>query len=140
MHKIRFKWVDNDIIYYMSKAIDPYNGPLVLYPFILSDNQLFELNHLCLEVHCIRYELRLFMAKAFPLLKLIMTSTGWGAVSTIFLSLWYDPDSNPRPHHPDTDVLLLSKICWVWIDKTFFFKTSTSSTDTSNKVWMVFLV
>ena len=39
--------------------------------------------HLCLEVHCIRYELRLFMAKAFPLLKLIMTSTCWGAVSTI---------------------------------------------------------
>ena len=41
-------------------------------------------NYLCLEVHCMRYELRLFIAKAFPLLKLIMTSTGWGAVITIF--------------------------------------------------------
>ena len=26
----------------------------------------------------------IFMAKAFPLLKLIMTNPGWGAVSTIF--------------------------------------------------------
>ena len=40
--------------------------------------------HLSLEVNCIRYELRLFMLKAFALLKLIMTSTGWGAVSTIY--------------------------------------------------------
>ena len=42
--------------------------------FIISDNQLFEL-----------YKVRaaLFMAKAFLLLKLIMTRTGWGAVSTI---------------------------------------------------------
>ena len=47
-----------------------------LYPFILSDNLLFELYHLFLEFHGIRYELRLFMAKAFPLLELIMTSTG----------------------------------------------------------------
>ena len=31
-----------------------------------------------------RYELRLFMAKVFSLLKLIITSTGWGAVSTDF--------------------------------------------------------
>ena len=27
-------------------------------PFILSENQLFDLYHLCLEIHCIRYELR----------------------------------------------------------------------------------
>ena len=43
---------------------------LVLYPFYLI-RQLFELYHICLEVHCIRYELHLFMAKAFNLLKLI---------------------------------------------------------------------
>ena len=42
-----------------------------LIPFILSDNQLFELYHLFLEVNCIMYEMRLFMAKTFPLFKLI---------------------------------------------------------------------
>ena len=66
------------------QRLDTRNGLKVQYTFILSDNQLFELYHLCLEVHCTMYELRHFMAKAFPLLKLIMTSTGWGAVSTIF--------------------------------------------------------
>ena len=36
------------------QKLDTYNGPLVLYPFILSDiNQLFELHLTCLEAHCI---------------------------------------------------------------------------------------
>ena len=55
-----------------------------LYWSVRQPCQLFELYHLSLKFHCIRYELPLFMAKAFPLLKLIMTSTGWGAVSKIF--------------------------------------------------------
>ena len=49
---------------------------------------------------------------------LIMTSTGWGAVSTIFLRLWYDSDSNPRPPNPDPGVLLLSQIYWVRTPKS----------------------
>ena len=56
--RLRFEWAD------------------IIYPVILSDNQLFELYHLCLEVHCKLYELHLFMDKAFPLLNLIMTRTG----------------------------------------------------------------
>ena len=66
------------------QRLDTYNGPYVLYPFFLSGNQLFELYHLYLDVHCIRYALHLSMTKALPLLQLIMTSTGWGSVITIF--------------------------------------------------------
>ena len=97
-------WMGTHHLWYVKGT---YIGPSYTL-FILSDKKLFELYHLWLEVHCIKYELRLFMAKAFPLLKLIMTSTGWGAVSTIL----YDPDSNPRPSHTDPGVLLLSQICW----------------------------
>ena len=44
--------------------------------FIISNNdQLDELYHLCLEVHCIKYELSLFLVKAFLLFNLIMTLT-----------------------------------------------------------------
>ena len=53
------------------------------------------------------------MAKAFPLLKLIIASTGWEAVRTIFYGRWYDPDSNLRPPHPDSGVLLPIQIYWV---------------------------
>ena len=55
MDKIRFELAD--MIYDISKARH------------LLEDQFF-------EFHCIRYELRLFIAKTFPLLKLIMTSTG----------------------------------------------------------------
>ena len=40
--------------------------------FILSDNQIFKLYYICLEVVFVRYELRLFKAKVFPLLKLLL--------------------------------------------------------------------
>ena len=45
------------------QRLDIYNGPKGLNPltFILSDNQLFELYHFCLEVHCMWYELRLII-------------------------------------------------------------------------------
>ena len=87
-----------------------------LIPFLsYQNNQLFEFYHLCLEVHCIRYELRLFMANAFPLLKLIKTSTGSGALSTIFLKslVWpgLEPETNPSRSGCDTTNLLgFSKI------------------------------
>ena len=73
------------------QRLDTYNGPQVLYLIWII---IFELYLLCLEVHSIRYELRLIMTKAFPLLKLIMTSTGWGAISIIFKVFFYDIDIN----------------------------------------------
>ena len=36
-----------------------------------------------------------------------MSSTGWGAVRTILKVVGHNPDSNPRPPHPDPGVLLL---------------------------------
>ena len=77
-----------------------------LIPFILSDNKLFELYQLFLEVHCIRYEQCLFLAKEFPLLKFLLNITGWGAESTIFKVVGIDADSNLNPTHPDSIVLL----------------------------------
>ena len=83
LYKIRFEYMGWHHLWYVKgQTLLSIRKSYTL--FLLSDNQLFELYHLCLEVHCIRYELRLFMAKSFPLLKLIMTGTGWGAVSTIF--------------------------------------------------------
>ena len=62
--------------------------------------------------HCIMYLLRLFMAKAFTILKL-MTCTGWGAVSTIFKSLVWpglEPKTSPfRSRCATTEPNLLGK-------------------------------
>ena len=84
----------------MSKARRFMSCPWAPYPFYhIRQPALHDLYHLCLEVHCIRSELHLFMVKAFPLLKLIMTSTDWGAVSTTFYSslVWrgLEPESSP---------------------------------------------
>ena len=65
-NKIRFEWVE--IIYDMSKTRHLYRS-VSLIPFYL-------IRQPALEVYCIRYELCLLMANTFPLLKLIMTSTG----------------------------------------------------------------
>ena len=53
------------------------------------------------------YELRLFMAKVFPLL--IQAHYDQYHIK----SLWYDPDSNPRPPLPEPGLLLLSQISMV---------------------------
>ena len=67
---------------------------MVRIPFILS-NKIFKIYHFCLEVHCncIRYELRLFMAKAFPLHKLIMTSTAEDTMTLVSPGL--EPKTSP---------------------------------------------
>ena len=69
-----------------------------------------------------------YMAKTFPLLKLIMTRRGWGAVCTFFFFVFDGLDSNPRSSHPDLGVLLLSQICWVhWYIICFTFMMITAN-------------
>ena len=65
----------------------------LLYPLSYQTTiQLFELHDLYLEVHCIRYELRLFMPKVFPLLKLIMAKN---RASSVILWPGLEPETSP---------------------------------------------
>ena len=79
--KIRFEWAN--IIYDMPKAIQ-HTLINVRKSYNLLSYQTTIIPLLSGGPLCIRYKLGHFMVKAFPLLKLIITSIGWGAVSTIF--------------------------------------------------------
>ena len=82
--------------------------------FILSYNQLFELYNLCLEDHCIRYELRFFMAKEFSLLKLINHYDQHGLWSTIF------KDFNMTLTRI-RDLPIQFRVCYYWAKSAEFF-------------------
>ena len=112
--QIRFEWAD--IFYDISKTRHLYwTVSLMRFYLIRQPNQSFELYYLCLEVHCIRYELHLFKAKAFPLLKLIMTSTGWGAVSTTFtLKVFGLTRTRTR------DLTIQIHVCYYWAKSARF--------------------
>ena len=79
-YKIRFEWAD--IIYDMSKAIHFYRSESLIPFYLIRQPALWIITPLS-GGPFIRYELHLSIAKAFPLLKLIMNSTGWEAVSIV---------------------------------------------------------
>ena len=75
------------------QRLDTYNGPQVLYSFFLSDNQLFEICPLFLEV----------------LTQAHNDQNRLGSSKYHFQSLWYDSNSNLRATHPDPGVLYFTE-------------------------------
>ena len=111
----------------ISQKLNNYNGPQVLYPFILLDNHLCELYHLCLEV----YALYKVWAPPFYGQGILLSQAHYDQnrlrnKKYYFLSHWYDPDSNPKPFHLDSGVLLLKGNAQnqIWLIRFFVRKNN----------------